>query len=129
MGKKIFYFVIGILIILGFVFVINNIVTGYASGQGRGLLGKISVSSTPTEANIYVDNVFNGITDKVVDASVGYHEVKLTKAGYLNYITNVTVSKKQTTYVNAALETTTTTTSTTSSSSTTIITNQTNQTV
>lgn len=43
---------------------------------------KISIDSTPTGANIYIDNVFSGNTPKVMSMPVGNYSLKLNMTGY-----------------------------------------------
>ena len=68
--------------------------------------GFISVSSSPSGANVYVDNVFKGVTPVTVsNVAVGSHAVKLTMGGYQDYVTSVFVNDGQTTSVSATLTT------------------------
>jgi hypothetical protein len=67
-------------------------------------VGNISVSSTPTGATVYVDNVNKGTTAIVVENIIsGPHTIVLQKAGYQNYTTSVTVNNNQTSNVSADL--------------------------
>ncbi len=67
-------------------------------------VGNISVTSTPAGATIYVDNINNGITPKVIEGiTSGSHSIVLQKAGYQNDTRTVTVTNNQTTTVTAVL--------------------------
>lgn len=50
--------------------------------------GTLSVTSNPTGANLYVDNLYKGVTPITVSGlSVGNHPVYVAKAGYNTYMT------------------------------------------
>jgi hypothetical protein len=67
-------------------------------------VGNISVSSTPTGATVYVDNVNKGMTAIVIENIIsGPHTIVLQKAGYQNYTTSVTVNNNQTSNISADL--------------------------
>jgi hypothetical protein len=71
-------------------------------------LGNISVSSTPSGANVYIDSVFNGTTlsNGFVNLShvpVGAHTVFMNLSGYQDSTTSVTISGNDTQTVNVAL--------------------------
>jgi len=67
--------------------------------------GAISVSSTPSGANIYLDGSYKGTTPKTISGvSVGSHTIKITKSGYEDYTKQVTVIAGETTPVNAYLD-------------------------
>lgn len=69
-----------------------------------GDFGSLTVSSNPSSANLYVDNVYYGLTPiTVTPLSVGTHSVRLTKSGYLDYNTSVIISANQTTFLNVTL--------------------------
>jgi len=60
--------------------------------------GGIQIVSTPTGAEIYVDNLFKGYTPSTVTGiSSGQHQVLLKYTGYVDYTQTVTVSSGQTT--------------------------------
>ena len=66
--------------------------------------GKISVSSNPSGANVFLDNVLKGTTPlTITGVRIGNHSIKLTKSGYRDYLTSVIVKSGQTTVVNATL--------------------------
>ncbi|HLC48584.1 MAG TPA: PEGA domain-containing protein, partial [Candidatus Norongarragalinales archaeon] len=64
----------------------------------------IRVDSNPPLANVYLDGFFKGISPLfIAGASLGAHQVKLTKPEYSDYSQNVVVSSGLTTYVNASM--------------------------
>jgi len=66
--------------------------------------GSLSVTSSPTGAQIYVDNVFKGTTPRTVtNLAPGERAVRLVKTGYQDYNTLVTVNSGQTTTLSATL--------------------------
>ena len=67
--------------------------------------GNVYVVSNPNRANIYLDGVYKGKTNKTLfNISNMQHNLKLTKKGYLDYVTTVTVHNGQTNYVYALLQ-------------------------
>jgi hypothetical protein len=72
------------------------------SGTGQG--GTLSVSSSPTGADVYMDNQYKGITPVTLsNLPAGTHTVKISLAGYNDYVSNVQIADGQTTQVSAAL--------------------------
>lgn len=67
--------------------------------------GNIDVKSDPTGAKIFLDGADTGkVTNAVLtDVKAGTHSITLKKALFQEYSTSVTVSKGQTSYVNAEL--------------------------
>ena len=70
--------------------------------------GTVQVMSSPTEARVYVDNDYRGMTSSTQglvlnSVPVGGHQITVTKDGYAPYIDNVTVEKNQTVSVTATL--------------------------
>ena len=60
--------------------------------------GTLSVTSTPTGAYLYIDNVLKGVTPKTVTGlAPGNHDVRLTKTGYQTYNTVANIVSGQTT--------------------------------
>jgi hypothetical protein len=60
--------------------------------------GAIEIVSTPTGAEIYVDNLFKGYTPSTLTGiAAGQHEVLLKYTGYVDYTQTVTVNSGQTT--------------------------------
>lgn len=59
--------------------------------------GGLAVSSTPSNAAIYIDNLFRGYTPATVtELTPGTHTVRLTLDGYIDYTTTTTVVSGQT---------------------------------
>ena len=76
----------------------------YATLTPNQQLGSISVSSVPKSASVYIDNIFEGMTNVVVgNLAVGSHTVTLKLAGYQTWTNTVTVNNQQTTYITATL--------------------------
>jgi len=68
--------------------------------------GTLSVSSSPSGAAVYVDNIYYGVTSTTIGNLVpGSHSVRLTKAGYQDWTGTVTISAGSTTYLNPTLVT------------------------
>ncbi|MBI2543065.1 MAG: PEGA domain-containing protein [Candidatus Aenigmarchaeota archaeon] len=65
--------------------------------------GNLSTASTPTNANVYVNNTYRGTTPINISLSAGIYAVNLTKSGYLNYTTTVTIAAGETRNLIAAL--------------------------
>jgi len=80
-------------------------------------VGTLVISSSPSAAEVYVDNVFRGYTPLTLnDVSPGSHGITLSLAGYQNWLGNVQVSTGQTTTVQGTLIPNPTTVPTTTSS-------------
>ncbi|PIN82856.1 hypothetical protein COV61_04745, partial [Candidatus Micrarchaeota archaeon CG11_big_fil_rev_8_21_14_0_20_47_5] len=72
--------------------------------QSNTTNGTLYVSSSPSGANVYVDNSYRGLTSLYVyQLPPGSHLLKLTKSGYLDYLTIFNITANQTTYINAIL--------------------------
>ena len=68
--------------------------------------GSISVSSNPSGVNIYLDGTYKGTTPTTLhNVPIGSHTVKLTKSGYNDVSSTVTVSSGQTSSVSKTLAT------------------------
>ncbi|MDD4454070.1 MAG: protein kinase [Candidatus Methanomethylophilaceae archaeon] len=78
-----------------------------ASGTGSGgvtLSGSLFVSSTPSGANIYIDDIYRGVTPTVISGlSVGTHRVQITKSGYYDQILTTSAIAGEVTTVSATL--------------------------
>jgi hypothetical protein len=67
-------------------------------------LGTLAISSSPSAAEVYVDNVFRGYTPlTLTDISPGSHSITLSLAGYQDWLGTVQVSDGQTTTVQGTL--------------------------
>ncbi|HNX17420.1 MAG TPA: PEGA domain-containing protein [Methanoregula sp.] len=66
--------------------------------------GGLSIASSPSNAEVYTDNLFRGYTPlTVTDLSPGNHVVRLSEAGYMDYTTTTTVTAGQTAPLAATL--------------------------
>jgi tetratricopeptide (TPR) repeat protein len=62
--------------------------------------GKIFLSSTPSGAKIYLNNLFKGVTPQTLSVlNPGTYQLRLTKSGYKDYQKKITVSSDKTTEV------------------------------
>ncbi len=69
------------------------------------LTGNLSISSTPSGARIYIDNIDQGIytPNTISDLTTGNHDVKLVITNYNDYTTMVTIDPGQTTTITPTL--------------------------
>jgi hypothetical protein len=66
--------------------------------------GSLYVTSVPTGADLFVDGSGRGTTPRTVSGlSPGSHTVKVSKAGYQDYTTTVTISDSVTTNLDVPL--------------------------
>lgn len=73
-------------------------------GQPSATTGSIAVTSSPSGAEIYVDNAYKGITPLTVDGvAAGTHAVRVALAGYSDWSTSVQVGSGGTTSASASL--------------------------
>lgn len=77
----------------------------FKTGQVVGGQGNILVDSNPDGANIIIDGANKGFTTDTVPVSTGTHDVVISKTGYLDYSTTVSVSPGEIVRVNANLMT------------------------
>jgi hypothetical protein len=76
----------------------------YATLTPNQQVGSISVSSVPKSASVYIDNIFEGMTNVIVgNLAAGPHTVTLKLAGYQTWTNTVSVNNQQTTYISATL--------------------------
>ncbi len=69
-----------------------------------GPTGSISVSSSPTGADVYLDNAYKGITPvTLTSVSPGSYTVKVQLSGYQDWSDTVQVNADSTSYVSASL--------------------------
>ena len=58
--------------------------------------GGLAISSSPSGADTYVDNLYRGITPLTInDLSPGNHQVRLSESGYVDYTTTTMVTSGQ----------------------------------
>jgi hypothetical protein len=74
--------------------------------------GTMKISSSPSGATIYIDDIANGTTPKEIDILVGSHKVTLKKSGYQDWGKNVNVEEDEEVKVDATLYAAVTTTAT-----------------
>jgi len=68
------------------------------------IYGEAEINSKPAMADIYIDGKKYGQTPTVIsDLIIGSHQIRLTKSGYSDYSTNITVKERETSSVNAQL--------------------------
>ena len=71
------------------------------SAKGTGIIG---VTSTPSGASVFCDGGFRGLSPlTLTGVSAGSHQLKLTRTGYQEYLTRVTVTGGSTTSISALL--------------------------
>jgi hypothetical protein len=67
--------------------------------------GSLSVNSSPSGATIYLDDSYKGKTPlAIIEASSGYHTIKLSLDGYNDWSTSVEVTEGKTSNVNKTLK-------------------------
>ena len=75
-----------------------SITSGGTTTQSAMLIGTgtLKVSSTPTGANVYVDGVLKGVTPSSgylsVTLSAEVHTLQVTKTGYIDAITGISIT-------------------------------------
>ena len=83
---------------------VSSGMTTYVSETLLTQTGTISVSSNPSGVNVYLDGAYKGTTPTTLyDVLTGSHTVKLTKSGYNDVSSTVTVSSDQTTSISKTL--------------------------
>jgi hypothetical protein len=76
----------------------------YATLVPNAQIGSISVSSLPVGASLYVDTIYQGVTNQIVgNLNAGVHTVTLKKSGYKDYSQTAVVNNLQTTYLSITL--------------------------
>jgi hypothetical protein len=72
--------------------------------QGSGTTGSVSISSSPSGADIYLDNQYLGITPLIQSGvAPGSHQVRLTLTGYQDWSNQIQVTTGQNTPVSAGM--------------------------
>jgi hypothetical protein len=78
--------------------------TVYAALVPNQQIGSLSVSSNPVGASLYVDTIYEGLTNQIVgNLAAGPHAMTLKKSGYKDYSQTATVNNVQTTYLTITL--------------------------
>ncbi|MDD1682963.1 MAG: PEGA domain-containing protein [Methanoregula sp.] len=76
----------------------------YATLAANQQTGALSISSTPVGAGLYVDTIYQGLTNQIVgNLAAGPHTVTLKKSGYKDFSQTATVNSGQTVYLSMAL--------------------------
>ena len=76
--------------------------------------GTLAVTTTPPGANVFVDNVFKGVTPlTLTDTASGFHNLRIALSGYDDYVTGTTIEPAKTVLVQAVLRNSTTAAGTT----------------
>jgi hypothetical protein len=84
--------------------------------------GSVAISSSPNDADVYLDNIYKGITPTNIDSvTPGAHSLLLKLNGYQDYTSQIQVAAGQTTQVSATLQETGTPTPTPTTGSAPII--------
>ena len=69
------------------------------------ILGEVDINSSPAMADIYIDGKKVGLTPQMVsDLLVGQHQVRISKQGYSDYNSTLTVKEGETSMLTAMLE-------------------------
>ena len=63
----------------------------------------LKITSDPSEASVYVDGDYEGITPLTLSLSTGTHTVKLSKSDYEDYTTSVTLNPGESKTISATL--------------------------
>ncbi|WP_319377837.1 PEGA domain-containing protein [uncultured Methanocorpusculum sp.] len=66
--------------------------------------GYLSVSSSPSNADVYINGVYKGDTSFTIGLNPGTYQVTVKKSGYTSYTTTATVNTGMTTSVSASLQ-------------------------
>ena len=78
--------------------------TAHIHGTLSQATGTISVTSTPSDALLYLDDIYRGKTPHTITAvSPGYHIIKLTLADYLDWSKEVHVTAGETAEIHGTL--------------------------
>ena len=69
----------------------------------RKLMGSLDISSSPPNVQIYVDDLYKGITPAVVEVEAGSHVVLLRLSGFQDWSTQTDVAGGETTVLSGTL--------------------------
>ena len=79
-------------------------VTTYASLTAEVTYGTLSVTTTPSNANIYLDGAYKGTSPRTIGGlSQGAHTLEITMPGYQEWANTIQIHSNQVTYVTATL--------------------------
>ncbi|MGC8789686.1 PEGA domain-containing protein [Caldisericum sp.] len=65
--------------------------------------GTLSITSTPSSANVYISGSYRGVTPLTMRLSSGSYTVEIKKDGYLNYKCNASIAPNKRTQIKAIL--------------------------
>lgn len=86
--------------------VAGQTMTTYATLQAQVTYGTLSVSSSPSNANIYLDGSYKGTTPRTIGGlSQGAHTLEITMPGYQEWTNTIQIHSNQVSYVTATLST------------------------
>jgi archaellum component FlaG (FlaF/FlaG flagellin family) len=78
----------------------RTLIPSYTTSQ----TGSISISSSPSGADVYIDGSYRGITPVTLsDLTTGSHTIRISQSGYNDYSTKVTVYSGETAIVSRTL--------------------------
>jgi len=68
-------------------------------------IGNLEVDSDPRSAMVWVDGEYKSTTyAKILDQFIGVHQIKITKEGYEDYCTEVSIEPDKTRYLTVSLQ-------------------------
>jgi hypothetical protein len=65
------------------------------NAQLEQILAEVRILSNPSSAKVYIDNNYVDMTGKTFNIVPGYHQIKVTKTGYQDWSTTVTLNPGQ----------------------------------
>ncbi|GAB4125960.1 MAG: hypothetical protein Fur0040_08420 [Sideroxydans sp.] len=87
--------------------VLSNAVAGSAgpaTGQAAEAYGTLEITSIPTRAKLYVDQVYFGLTPLRTELPTGVHELEVKREGYASAREKVSIRKQETTELELKLQ-------------------------
>jgi hypothetical protein len=86
--------------------VAGQTVSTYATLQSQATDGTLTISSSPSNANIYLDGAYRGTTPRTIGGiSKGAHTLEITRPGYHEWSNTIQIHANQVTYITATLNT------------------------
>lgn len=84
--------------------VAGQTVTEYATLTADATYGTLSVSTSPSNANIYLDGAYKGTSPRTIGGlSQGAHTLEISMPGYQEWANTIQIHSNQVTYVTATL--------------------------
>lgn len=90
-----------IIILISSILILFN---GCKGGSVISKNGKLSISSNPSGAKVYIDNEYKGITPLEIELMPKSYELKLTKDGYKDYSKSINIEANKTVELSIVLE-------------------------